>query len=72
VRNSKRAQDDLKDLKTQVDALSSGRNAEDIRSFKAELENARGQIGALRAELERLKSQMQIKPMSDTPPAGSK
>src|SRR5262249_44729546 len=52
--DAKRAQDDIKDLRTQWDAIDPRRLSEELRRTKAQLEETRGELDKLTGEVKRL------------------
>ena len=60
--DARRAQDDAKDLRAQIEAADVRRSADELRQIRAELDAARGQIETLKTEVQRLMDQTQPRP----------
>jgi hypothetical protein len=60
--DARRAQDDAKDLRAQIEAADVRRSADELRQIRAELDGARGQIETLKTEVQRLMDQTQHRP----------
>ncbi|MGY3577820.1 deoxycytidine triphosphate deaminase [Bradyrhizobium sp. USDA 4504] len=52
--DAKRAQDDVKDLRTAVDAISAKGSAEEVQRLRTQLEEARVELQVLRREIDRV------------------
>ena len=60
--DAKRAQDDLKDLRTQWDAADPRRLSEELRRTRAQLEETRGELDKLTGEVKRLSEERRTNP----------
>jgi deoxycytidine triphosphate deaminase len=60
--DAKRAQDDVKDLKTQVEAADTRRSVDEFQRIRTQLEEARAQLAVLNAEVRRLAEEIRTRP----------
>ncbi len=62
VLDAKRAEDDARDLKTQVEAANLRRSADELQQVRAQLDNTRAEIDTLKTEVQRLSDQLRAHP----------